>query len=154
MIQIFFRPADPDSPPLVLIQLLRGFSLHDVVGHLLACFGLVFLELVACFYRENWQHWLQIKPHASKLRSSSSMELIFQIFQLFGQIAPNEKNKLGFLIDMIHIVGRPRDDGSPRPVIIQFTMRTFRQKIWKTSMTAAVMREKKLRLAEKTLATG
>jgi len=59
-----------------------------------------------------------------------------------------KKNKLGFLVDTIHRVGRPRDDGSPRPVISQFTMRTFRQKIWKTSMTAAVKREKKLRLAE------
>lgn len=56
-----------------------------------------------------------------------------QIFQIFGQIAPDEKNKLGFLVDTIHQVGSPRDDRSPRPVIIQFTMRTFRQKIWKTS---------------------
>lgn len=71
-----------------------------------------------------------------------------QIFQIFGQIAPDERNKLDFLVDTIHRIGRPRDDRSPRPVIIQFTMRTFRQKIWKTSMTAAVMREKKLRLAE------
>ena len=71
-----------------------------------------------------------------------------QVFEIFGKIVPDEKNKCGFLIDTVHQIGRPREDRSARPVIIQFTMRTFKQKIWKASMNATVMKEKKLRLAE------
>lgn len=96
-------------------------------------------------YSRRWNLKLFNLPEST---NESTEDLRKQIFQIFGQMAPDEKNKLGFLVDTIHRVGRPRDDRSPRPVIIQFTMRTFRQKIWKASMTAAVMREKKLRLAE------
>lgn len=71
-----------------------------------------------------------------------------QVFEIFGTLAPEERNKLGFLIDTVHRIGRPREDRSSRPVIVQFTMRTFRQKIWRASVNATVMKEKKLRLAE------
>lgn len=96
-------------------------------------------------YSRRWNLKLFNLPETS---NESTDDLRKQIFEIFGQMAPDEKNKLGFLIDTIHRVGRPRDDRSTRPVIIQFTMRSFRQKIWKNSMTAATMREKKLRLAE------
>ena len=96
-------------------------------------------------YSRRWNLKLFNLPEST---NESTEELRRQIFQIFAQMAPDDKNKLGFLVDTIHRVGRPRDDRSPRPVIIQFTMRNFRQKIWKTSMTATVMREKRLRLAE------
>ncbi len=63
-------------------------------------------------------------------------------------MVPEEKNNLGFLVDTVHRVGRPNDSRSPRPVIIQFTMRTFKHRIWRASTNADVMKEKKMRLAE------
>lgn len=59
-----------------------------------------------------------------------------------------EKNKLGFLVDTVHRIGQPGENRGPRPVIIQFTMCTFRQKFWRASMNATVMKKKKLRLSE------
>lgn len=71
-----------------------------------------------------------------------------EVLKIMSQIAPDEKSKLGFLIDTVHRIGRPRDDKSPRPVIIQFNMRTFRFKIWKDSRNAEVMKRMNLRIAE------
>lgn len=71
----------------------------------------------------------------SEAPNESTEDLRKQIFQIFGQMALDKKKKLDFLVDNIHQVKRPRDDRSPHPVIIQFTKCTFRQKIWKTSMT-------------------
>ncbi|KAL7373280.1 hypothetical protein ABVT39_002870 [Epinephelus coioides] len=71
-----------------------------------------------------------------------------KVFDIFSKVIPEEKNKLGFLVDTVHRIGHPSKDRSPRPVIIQFTMRTFKQRIWRASVNADVMKEKKLRLAE------
>lgn len=71
-----------------------------------------------------------------------------EVMKILAQIAPNEKSKLGFLVDTVHRVGRPREDKSSRPVIIQFNMRTFREKIWKDSRNADVMKKMKLRITE------
>ena len=71
-----------------------------------------------------------------------------KVLELFAQICPEETPKLGFMVDSVHRVGSQREDGSPRPIIIQFTMRTFRQSVWRASATSAVMKEKNLRLAE------
>ncbi|XP_035982300.1 uncharacterized protein LOC118557136 [Fundulus heteroclitus] len=48
--------------------------------------------------------------------NESVEDLRNQVFQIFGQMAPDEKSKLGFLVDTIHRVGRPREDRSPRPL--------------------------------------
>lgn len=65
-----------------------------------------------------------------------------KVFDIFSKVIPEEKNKPGFLVDTVHRIGRPSEDRSPRPVIIQFTMRTFKQKIWRASVNADVMKEK------------
>ncbi|KAL7397290.1 hypothetical protein ABVT39_019867 [Epinephelus coioides] len=71
-----------------------------------------------------------------------------EVLEIITQIIPDEKNKLGFMIDTVHRVGRPRENQSTRPIIIQFTMRTFRYKVWRASLNADVMKEKQLRMAE------
>lgn len=65
-----------------------------------------------------------------------------------SQIAPEEESKLGFLVDTVHRVERPRDDKTPRPIIKQFNMRTFRNKVWKNSRNADVMKKMNLRTAD------
>ncbi|KAK2847570.1 hypothetical protein Q5P01_010569 [Channa striata] len=70
------------------------------------------------------------------------------ILELMAQVAPEDQSNLGFLIDTVHGVGRPRDDKKPRPVIIQFNLLSFRNKIWKVSRTADIMKQRSLRLTE------
>lgn len=59
-----------------------------------------------------------------------------EVTKLFSVLAPEDKEKMGFLIDMVHRVGAPRDN-SNRPIIIQFNMRSYRSKIWKIVVTTA-----------------
>ena len=96
-------------------------------------------------YSRRWNLKLLNLPEAISETAEDVRKLIFDIF---GKIVPEEKTKMGFLIDTVHRIGRPREDKSPRPVIIQFTMRTFKQRIWRASVSATVMKEKNLRLAE------
>lgn len=70
-----------------------------------------------------------------------------EIMKLFAALAPEEKEKMGFLIDNVHRVGVPRDN-SNRPIIIQFNMQTFRNKIWKISRDNKMLKEQKLLLKE------
>ena len=84
----------------------------------------------------------------ANLPERQSEDVRHEVMALLAQIAPNEERKLGFLVDTIHRVGRPREDGSIRPVIIQFNMRTFRDKIWKDSRNHDVMKKRNLRFAE------
>ncbi|CAM4416020.1 unnamed protein product [Leuciscus chuanchicus] len=46
------------------------------------------------------------------------------------------------------IVGRNKDDNKPRPIIMQFTMRAFRHKVWRASLNSDVLKGKNLRIAE------
>lgn len=52
------------------------------------------------------------------------------------------------MIDTVHRVGRSKDENSSRPIIMQFTMRTFRHKVWRASLNSDVLKKKNLRLAE------
>lgn len=70
-----------------------------------------------------------------------------EIMTLFAALAPEDKERLDFLVDTVHRVGVPRDN-SNRPVIIQFTMRAFRNKIWKISRDSKMLKELKLMLKE------
>lgn len=69
------------------------------------------------------------------------------IMKLFAALVPEDKEKIGFLVDAVHRVGVPRDNTN-RPIIIQFTMRNFRNKIWKVSRENEILKEKKLMLKE------
>ena len=71
-----------------------------------------------------------------------------EVMKIMSQIAPEEKSRMAFLVDTVHRVGRPRDDRMPRPIIMQFNMRTFRYKIWKESQNADIMKTMNLRIAE------
>lgn len=70
------------------------------------------------------------------------------VMGIIAQIIPEEKSRLGFLVDTVHRVGRNKDDNKPRPIIMQFTMRTFRHKVWRASLNSDVLKEKNLRMAE------
>lgn len=52
-----------------------------------------------------------------------------EVLEIIAKIVPEEKTRLGFLVDTVHRIGRTREDNSARPIIMQFTMRTFKQKL-------------------------
>ncbi|CAM4286940.1 unnamed protein product [Leuciscus chuanchicus] len=74
---------------------------------------------------------------------SSNEDVRKEVLEIIAEIIPEEKSKLRFMVDTVHRVGRPREDKSTRPIIIQFTMRTFRFKLWR-----AVMKRKNIRMTE------
>lgn len=96
-------------------------------------------------YSRRWNLRLYNLPESTNETAEDTRR---QVLNVFGDILPEEKNKLDFLVDTVHRTGRRMEDTRYRPVIIQFTMRTFRQKIWQASKNATVMKEKRLRLAE------
>lgn len=71
-----------------------------------------------------------------------------EVLKILSQIALDDKSNLGFLVGTVHGVGCPSDGNKPRPVIIQFNMRTFRFKIWKESQNADIMKKMNLRIAK------
>lgn len=70
-----------------------------------------------------------------------------EVTKLFSVLAPEDKEKMGFLIDMMHRVGAPRDN-SNGPIIIQFNMRSYRSKICKIARDNSILKEEKLRFKE------
>ncbi len=82
------------------------------------------------------------------LPEHSNEDVRKEVMDIIAQIIPEEKSKLGFMIDTVHRVGRTRDENSSCPIIMQFTMRTFRHKVWRASLNSDVMKKKNLRVAE------
>lgn len=80
--------------------------------------------------------------------NETTEDLRQQVYHLFSSLIPADETKMEFLVDTIHRVGIQRKDGSPRPVLIQFGLRTYRQKIWKASLKAKVLIDKGLRVTE------
>ncbi|XP_051956158.1 E3 ubiquitin/ISG15 ligase TRIM25-like, partial [Xyrauchen texanus] len=82
------------------------------------------------------------------LSESSNEDVRKEVLEIIAEIIPEEKSKLGFMVDTVHRIGHPREDKSTRPVIIQLTMRSFRFKLWRASLNADVMKRKNLRMTE------
>ena len=82
------------------------------------------------------------------LPESSNEDVRKEVLEIIAEIIPEEKSKLGFMVDTVHRVGRPRENKSSPPIIIQFTMRNYRFKIWRASLNADVIKKKNLRIAE------
>lgn len=70
-----------------------------------------------------------------------------EIMKLFVALAPEDKEKMDFFVDTVHRVGVPQDN-SNWPVIIQFTMWAYRNKIWRISQGNTILKEKNLFLKE------
>lgn len=82
------------------------------------------------------------------LPEHSNEDVRKEVMDIIAQIIPEEKHKLGLMIDTVHRVGRTRDENTSRPIILQFTMRTFRHKVWRASINSDVMKKKSLRMTE------
>ena len=86
----------------------------------------------------RWNLWLY------GMKEATGENIQVDIMKLFVTLTPEEKEKICFLVNTVHRVGVP-----PCPIIIiQFTMRNFRNKIWKISCKNEILKEKKLMLKE------
>ena len=92
-------------------------------------------------YSRRWN----LRLHGMKEWAGENIRM--EVFQLFALIAPEDKERLGFLVDTVHRV-RVRSEGKTRPVIIQFTMRYFRDKIWKIARDNELLVQRKLTVKE------
>lgn len=81
------------------------------------------------------------------MKETAGENIRLDIMKLFAALIPEEKEKIGFLVDTVHRVGVPRDNAN-RHIIIQFIMRSFRNKIWKISRENTILKDKKLMLKE------
>lgn len=90
-------------------------------------------------YSRRWNlRLLNLPEHSNK-------DARKEVMNITTQLIPEEKSKLGFIIDTVHRVGRTKDENSSRPIILQFTMHTF---MWRTSLNFDEMKKKNLRMAE------
>lgn len=74
-------------------------------------------------YSRRWNFCLLNLPE------HSNEDVGREVMEIIAQIIPEDKNKLGFLVDTVHRVGKKRDENKSRPIIMQFSMRTFRQSV-------------------------
>ena len=58
---------------------------------------------------------------------------------MIAEIAPHLIHKVEDIVDTVHRVGK-KELGKPRQVIVQFTMRKYRDEIWRSTKNSSVCR--------------
>ncbi|KAI2662014.1 LINE-1 retrotransposable element ORF1 protein [Labeo rohita] len=71
------------------------------------------------------------------------------LIDLFSKVSPVIADQLIYTLDVAHRLG-PRSEGvrSSRRIIVQFLSRNVRDQIWRDARTAAVLKERKIRIFE------
>lgn len=70
-----------------------------------------------------------------------------EVCGLIGEIAPHLVHKLEDIIDSVHRVGK-KEHGKQRQTIVQFTMRKYREEIWKATKNSSVCKDRGVRFVE------
>lgn len=72
-----------------------------------------------------------------------------RVIQICQQLLPDAKDKLPFVVDTVHRLGRKQSAGDkPRGVIFQFTSRFYRDAIWRAAKDSSFLRNNNLKIAE------
>lgn len=61
--------------------------------------------------------------------------------------APHLVQKLEDVVDTVHRIGK-KEPGKPRQMIVQFTMRKYRDEVWKSTKNSSVCRDHRVRFTE------
>ncbi|KAJ0063915.1 hypothetical protein NL108_013724 [Boleophthalmus pectinirostris] len=69
------------------------------------------------------------------------------VVSLLSKIAPHWKEKMGFILDSVHRVG-PHTTNHPRQVIMQFTMRIYRDELWRVTKKQSICKDLSIRFVE------
>ncbi|KAL1279272.1 hypothetical protein QQF64_025945 [Cirrhinus molitorella] len=70
-----------------------------------------------------------------------------EVIGLFAEIAPHLVQKLEDIVDTVHRIGK-KEPGKSRQLIVQFTMRKYRDEFWKSTKNSSVCRDRGFRLTE------
>nr|XP_009302241.1 uncharacterized protein si:ch211-196c10.15 [Danio rerio] len=92
-------------------------------------------------YKRRWN--LRINGMKEKPEEDARKETIAMI----AEIAPHLIHKLEDIVDTVHRVGK-KELGKPRQVIVQFTMRKYRDEIWRSTKNSSVCRDHGVRFTE------
>ncbi|KAL1251967.1 hypothetical protein QQF64_019763 [Cirrhinus molitorella] len=72
-----------------------------------------------------------------------------RVIQVCQQLLPDAKDKLPFVVDTVHRLGRKQSAGDkPRGVIFQFTSRFYRDAVWRAAKDSSFLRSNNLKIAE------
>lgn len=82
-------------------------------------------------YKRRWN--LRINGMNEKSEEDARSEVI----GLIAEIAPHLIQKLDDIIDTAHRIGK-KEPGRPRQMIVQFTMRKYRDEIWKSTKNSSI----------------
>ncbi|KAJ8009544.1 hypothetical protein DPEC_G00089980 [Dallia pectoralis] len=70
-----------------------------------------------------------------------------RVLQIVLKIAPHWADKMDSVIDSVHRLGK-REEAKHRQVIMQFTMRHYRDELWRLTKRSAVCKELNVSFAE------
>lgn len=85
-------------------------------------------------YKRRWNLRLKgIKEEKGENTRQVAVDLLLQL-------VPHWKEKMGFILDTVHRLGRPNPT-HPRPIIMQFTMRIYRDELWKVTYNNKICKE-------------
>lgn len=74
-------------------------------------------------------------------RESRDEDIRGKIIDILWKIAPKLREDLKQGIDIVHRVGRLRDDGAARSTIVLFALRRLRDAVWKEAKNSVSARE-------------
>ncbi|KAG1956933.1 hypothetical protein F2P79_008389, partial [Pimephales promelas] len=92
-------------------------------------------------YKRRWN--LRIKGMKEHVDEDARKE----VTDLLGTIAPHLAQKLEDVVDSVHWIGK-RESGRHRQMIVQFTMRKYRDEFWKITKNSQLCTERGIRFAE------
>lgn len=100
-------------------------------------------EIAECQrYSRRWS----LKIHGVK--EDEGEDIRRKIVDILGKTAPKTRQSLENGIDIVHRVGRRRQDGSNRSTIVLFAMRRLRDAVWRDAKGSKFLLENRLRITE------
>lgn len=87
-----------------------------------------------------------LKLHGVKEENGEDIRRI--TMDILCNVAPQISDKMPLAVDIVHRLGATKKDGSPRTMIIRFTMRFYRDIIWKEAKNNGFLRANNLRIKE------
>lgn len=82
------------------------------------------------------------------VRQTRDEDIRGKIVEVLGKTAPKLRDRRQEGIDIVHRVGKHRDNGASRSTIVQFAMRRLRDAVWNEAKGSKFLQENHLRITE------
>lgn len=92
-------------------------------------------------YKRRWNLWI------NGMKEKTEEDPRREVIDLIAEIAPHLIQKLDDIIDTVHRIGK-KESGRPRQMIVQFTMRKYRDEIWRSTKNSSVCLNQGVRFVE------